>query len=207
MVPVNAAVGAASARLSDRSLALGSLGACAACLAALAAAGASSAPVYFGAGVSLLTATVVLEGVATSLMRRALSCAVVGCVGPGCWAGPRGCWVAGGGEVLCARLLAGACSGALPAQGTPTDPWLPLGPRLAPARSKCIWQGFAQGVLNAGELHCAVTCPAGPGASSSCGVTRLCPPLPPPHPHPTPPPPTTTTTLTPSTSPRAPQAC
>lgn len=68
MVPVNAAVGAVSTRLSDRSLVLSSLALCTLCLSALAAGAAWSTALYFGAGVLLFTSSVVLEGVATSLM-------------------------------------------------------------------------------------------------------------------------------------------
>lgn len=72
MVPVNLAVGAASAHASDRSLVLGSLAACCAALAALAAGAAASAALFLGGGAGLLAASVALEGCATSLMSKVI---------------------------------------------------------------------------------------------------------------------------------------
>lgn len=69
MVPVNAAVGAVSSRLSDRLLVLASLALCAGCLLALTA-GAAGGVAFFVPGVLLFVGTVVLEGTATSLMVR-----------------------------------------------------------------------------------------------------------------------------------------
>ncbi|PSC71982.1 MFS general substrate transporter [Micractinium conductrix] len=71
MVPVNAAVGTASARLSDRSMVLGSLALCAACSAVLAVAGDSVAA-FFAAGLLLFVGSVALEGTATSLMSKVI---------------------------------------------------------------------------------------------------------------------------------------
>lgn len=71
MVPVNLAVGAASAHLSGRSMVFGSLAACVAALAALAL-GAANAVAFFGGGTLLFTASVVLEGTSTSLMSKVI---------------------------------------------------------------------------------------------------------------------------------------
>ncbi|PRW39266.1 MFS general substrate transporter [Chlorella sorokiniana] len=71
MVPVNAAVGAASARISDRLMVCAAVVLCTLCLAALAWA-ATAPPVFFAAGVLLFVGTVVLEGTATSLMSKVI---------------------------------------------------------------------------------------------------------------------------------------
>ena len=86
MVPVNGAVGLASAVISDRSLVAGSLLLCTASLLVLAHSTASAAA-FFGGGLLLLVGVTVLEGTGTSLM------------------------------------------------------------------SKCIWHGFAAGVMNAGDFR------------------------------------------------------
>ena len=58
MVPANLAVGAVSAHVSDRALAVGSLALAGAAAAVLAAAGASSLVAFFGGGAALFLATV-----------------------------------------------------------------------------------------------------------------------------------------------------
>lgn len=64
MVPVNLGVGVVSTWVSDRVMVVGSLAACIAGLGVLTL-GPGSAAAFFGGGVVLFTASVVLEGTAT----------------------------------------------------------------------------------------------------------------------------------------------
>lgn len=71
MVPVNLSVGAASSRVSDRSMVVGSLAMCVVALLALTRS-AASAVAFLGGAALLLTASVVLEGTATALMSKVI---------------------------------------------------------------------------------------------------------------------------------------